>query len=75
MHLSFDIPAPGYPGMVGTLLHVGRGVDQFVCPGEPGLVGSLNIIPKSRDLVRGVVPGLCRSLQKSGRDFAQRCNC
>jgi hypothetical protein len=37
MYLSFDTPAPGYPGMVETLLRVGRGVYHFVCLGDPGM--------------------------------------
>jgi hypothetical protein len=42
MHLSSDVPAPGYPGMAGTCIHDSRGVDLVFCPGGPGIYRGLS---------------------------------
>ena len=63
MHLSIETPAPGYPGMAGTLLPCGRGVDLFFRPGVPGVCRDL-----LREFTHAKKPGFCG--RELGRDLA-----
>ena len=90
MHLSIATPAPGYPGMAGTLSSCSRGFDHYFCPGGPGiyqgLSGELTLTKKpgfgaGREkhgvvlgLVQGFTQDLCPTCRGLSQAFAGECN-